>query len=173
MVIVVMGASGSGKSTLGRALAGAMGMDFQEGDELHPPANIARMHAGVALDDAERAPWLERIAAWIDGERDARRDGVISCSALKRRYRDRLRRAAGDVRFVHLQVPRDELQRRLRQREHFMPANLLDSQLQALEEPLGEPDVLTVAGDHDIARIIADVSRWLAQSPPGAGPAPP
>lgn len=163
MIIVVMGAAGSGKSTLGRALAEFIGADFQEGDELHPPANIEKMRAGLPLDDADRAPWLERIALWMAGERDSQRAGVVACSALKRRYRERLRHAVSDVRFIYLRVPREELQQRLRQREHFMPVALLDSQLRTLEEPQDEADVLTVAGTHDIARLIAHASDWLAQ----------
>ena len=166
MIVVVMGVSGSGKSKLGRALAEAHGWDFQEGDELHPQANIDKMRAGEPLDDADRAPWLERVGIWMAGELHAHRQGVISCSALKRRYRDVLRRAGSDVRFVFLQIPRDELLRRLQRRDHFMPASLLDSQLQALEEPLGEPDVLTVSGTPDMARELAKVRDWLATPQP-------
>lgn len=163
MIVVVMGVSGSGKSTLGRALAEACGWDFQEGDDLHPQASIDKMRAGEPLDDADRAPWLERVRAWMAGELHAHRPGVISCSALKRRYRDMLRDAGNDVRFVFLQVPRSELLRRLQRRDHFMPASLLDSQLLALEEPLGEPDVLTVSGTHDEAHVLAEVREWLAK----------
>jgi gluconokinase len=132
MVIVVMGVSGSGKSTLARALAEAWNWDFQEGDELHPPANIDKMRAGLALDDDDRQPWLERVAAWIAAELARGRDGVVTCSALKRRYRDRLRRAGAGVRFVCIELPPAELERRLRRRRHFMPASLLDSQLRTL-----------------------------------------
>lgn len=173
MVIVAMGVSGSGKSSFGRALAQAIDADFQEGDDLHPPANIAKMHAGVPLDDGDRAPWLARIALWIEGEQSLQRTGVISCSALKRAYRDQLRRAADDVRFVYLHVSRDALQQRLSQRHHFMPAALLDSQLRTLEEPCDEPDVLTVDGTYGIDRIVADVRYWLAQPGQGINPAMP
>ncbi len=163
MVIVVMGVSGSGKSTLGRALAAAWGWDFREGDELHPPANIDKMRAGIALDDDDRGPWLDRIAAWIADELARGRDGVVTCSALKRRYRDRLRRAGAGVRFVHLQVAPAELERRLRQRRHFMPAALLDSQLQTLEMPAAEEDVLVVCGEAGIEEMVVTVGRWLEQ----------
>jgi gluconokinase len=140
MLIVVMGVSGSGKSTLGEALSQSLNCDFQEGDALHPAANVEKMRAGIALDDIDRQPWLERVAAWIAAQREQQRDGVVSCSALKRRYRDRLRRADPALRFVYLQLPRIELEQRLHQRDHFMPASLLDSQLQTLQEPsMGAP----------------------------------
>jgi len=111
MVIVVMGVSGSGKSTLARAVADAWGWDFQEGDELHPLANIDKMRAGLALDDDDRRPWLERVAAWIAAELAHGRDGVVTCSALRRCYRDRLRRAGAGVRFVCIELPPAELEK--------------------------------------------------------------
>lgn len=161
MVIVVMGVSGSGKSTLARALAEAWNWDFQEGDELHPPANIDKMRAGLALDDDDRRPWLERVAAWIAAELARGRDGVVTCSALKRRYRDRLRRAGAGVRFVCIELPPAELERRLRRRRHFMPASLLDSQLRTLEVPDAAENVLVVAGEDATEDIVAAVGRWL------------
>ncbi len=124
-----MGVSGSGKSTVGGLLAARLGVPFVEGDELHPPANLARMRAGIPLTDAERWPWLAAA-----GARLAATGGVLSCSALALRYRDRLRELVPGVRFAHLDVPRAELARRLAARRgHFMPASLLDSQLAALE----------------------------------------
>lgn len=169
MILVVMGVSGTGKSTIGRALAAAFGWDFQEGDELHPQPNIDKMHAGIALDDHDRWPWLDRIAGWIGRENAQGRNGVVTCSALKRRYRDRLRRADEGVRFVHIKVSRAELERRTRDRLHFMPASLLDSQLQALEEPAAYEDVLPVSGDNATTQIIASVCHWLDAS---AAPSP-
>ena len=163
MVIVVMGVSGSGKSTLARALAEAWNWDFQEGDELHPPAHIDKMRAGLALDDDDRRPWLERVAAWIAAELARGRDGVVTCSALRRRYRDRLRRAGAGVRFVCIELPPAELERRLRLRRHFMPASLLDSQLRTLEVPDAAENVLVVAGEDATADIVATVRRWLEQ----------
>lgn len=162
MIIVVMGVSGSGKSTVGQALAEALGWDFQEGDALHPPANIEKMHAGIPLDDADRAPWLERIAAWIADMKRRRLDGVVSCSALKRSYRDLLRKADADLRFVYLHLSRAELERRLRHREHFMPPSLLDSQLQALEPPSAGEPALTVDGEASLPQIVARACEWLA-----------
>lgn len=163
MLIVVMGVSGSGKSTLGRALADAHGWDFKEGDDLHPQANIDKMRAGEPLDDADRTPWLERVGVWMADELQAHRAGVISCSALKRSYRDRLRHIGSGLRFVFLDVPRSELLRRLQRRDHFMPASLLDSQLRTLEVPHDEPDVLTVSGTNDMVSALMEVSDWLAQ----------
>jgi gluconokinase len=136
-MVVVMGVSGSGKSTVGGLLAERLGVPYAEADDFHPPANIAKMSAGHPLDDADREPWLDAIAAWI--EERAGQGGVVSCSALKRRYRDRLRAAAPDLFFLHLDGPPELIASRLAARmEHFMPAGLLRSQLEALE-PL-DPD---------------------------------
>lgn len=133
-VAVVMGVSGSGKTTVGAAVAQRLGWDFADGDDLHPVANVAKMAAGRPLDDANRAPWLARVAAWVRAHVEAGEPGVITCSALKRSYRDQLR---GDgVRFVFLAGSRALLAARLARRPgHFVPASLLDSQLAALEEP--------------------------------------
>jgi gluconokinase len=161
MIIVVMGVSGTGKSTVGRALALALGWDFQEGDELHPPSNIDKMQAGIALDDDDRRPWLDRIAHWIRSENDQGRGGVVTCSALKRRYRDRLRRAGGELRFVHIRVSRAALEHRTRHRLHFMPTSLLDSQLQTLEEPTADENMLSVSGEDAVEEIVASVRHWL------------
>ncbi|MEU2039950.1 gluconokinase [Nocardia niwae] len=127
-----MGVSGSGKTTVGTALAEALGVEYAEGDDFHSPANIAKMAAGTPLDDDDRAPWLDALAAWMAGR--SGRGGVVTCSALKRVYRDRLRASASDAFFLHLEVPRGELRRRLVARHgHFMPASLLDAQLATLE----------------------------------------
>lgn len=167
MLIVVMGVSGSGKSTLGEALAQSLNCDFQEGDALHPAANVEKMRAGIALDDIDRKPWLEQVAAWIATQREQQRDGVVSCSALKRSYRERLRRANPELRFVYLQLPRVELVRRLRQRNHFMPASLLDSQLRTLQEPAADERALTLNGRVAMPLNVASVRHWLS----AAGPA--
>jgi gluconokinase len=163
-VLVVMGVSGSGKSTVGARLAQRLGWDFAEGDDFHPAANVAKMAAGQPLTDADREPWLAAIAAWIDAELEAGRRGVITCSALKRGYRDRLRRA--DVRFVYLRVARGELERRLTSRPgHFMPARLLDSQLAVLEPPAADEAALTVDADEpeqSVESIIAALKSSAA-----------
>jgi gluconokinase len=132
-----MGVAGTGKTTIGRRLAELLGVAFAEGDEFHPPANIAKMSAGVPLDDDDRAPWLDLIGAWAHERRE--RGGVVSCSALKRAYRDRLRAAAPGVFFVHLSGDRALVEQRMAERQdHFMPPSLLDSQFATLE-PL-QPD---------------------------------
>ncbi|MDX3075077.1 gluconokinase [Streptomyces sp. NPDC088354] len=146
-LVVVMGVSGSGKSTVGGLLAGRLGVPYAEADDFHPPANIAKMSAGHPLNDEDRAPWLDAIAAWITERGE--RGGVVSCSALRRRYRDRLRRDTPGLFFLHLDGPEELIAGRLAARmQHFMPAGLLHSQFEALE-PL-DPDeagaVVTIDG---------------------------
>lgn len=131
-MIVVMGVSGSGKTTVGTRLADILGVEYADGDDFHPPANVAKMAAGTPLDDADRAPWLDALAAWMAGR--SGKGAVVTCSALKRIYRDRLRVSAPHAFFLHLDVPRQELERRMAGRGgHFMPPSLLDSQLATLE----------------------------------------
>lgn len=137
-IIVVMGVSGAGKSTVANLLAHRLNWPMLEGDDLHDDANLDKMSAGIALDDADRLPWLRAIAAWIDTSINAGASAIVTCSALHRSYRDILRRP--EVTFVHLDPPRAQLELRLRQRkEHFMPPTLLASQLEALE-PLGRDE---------------------------------
>ena len=144
-VLIVMGVSGSGKTTIAEVLDRRLGWPFQEGDDLHPAANVAKMHAGIPLDDADRWPWLDAIAAWI-GDRLANGGaGVVTCSALKRAYRDRLVGGRAGVRIVYLHAAPALLHERLGQRKgHFMPASLLDSQLATLEEPAPDERALKV-----------------------------
>lgn len=151
-LVVVMGVSGSGKSTVGEWLAGALGVPFADADDFHPAHNIEKMSGGVPLDDADRAPWLDALADWLRRRAAAGSPadgGVLVCSALKRRYRDRLRRASGRLFFVHLTGPRPLIARRLARRGgHFMPSSLLRSQFEALE-PLGGDEhgaAVSVAG---------------------------
>ena len=139
--IVLMGVAGAGKSTVMAELAARLGWLTLEGDTLHSAANVAKMAAGIALTDADRLPWLEAVAAWI-GEREAERvSSIITCSALRRSYRDLLRRGHVSVWFVQLVAPVEVLEARIHARRgHYMPASMLDSQLATLE-PLerGEP----------------------------------
>jgi gluconokinase len=132
--LVLMGVAGSGKSSVMAALEARLGWPALEGDSLHPPANVAKMAAGVPLTDADRAPWLDAIGGWIDDREADRRSSLVTCSALRRSYRDRLRRGRPSVWFVHLAAPRDVVAARMTGREgHFMPASLLHSQLATLE----------------------------------------
>nr|WSZ95229.1 gluconokinase [Streptomyces sp. NBC_00857] len=132
-VVVVMGVAGTGKTTVGPLLAAALGVPYAEGDDFHPPENIAKMSAGTPLEDADRWPWLDAIGLWAHGR--AGLGGVVSSSALKRAYRDRLRAAAPDALFLHLSGDRPLIERRMSERQgHFMPTALLDSQFAALEE---------------------------------------
>lgn len=156
--VVVMGVSGCGKTTVGRLLARHLEVPFIEGDELHPPRNVELMAAGIALTDEDRAGWLDTVAAEL-----ARRPegAVASCSALRRRYRDRLRRVVPALRFVHLRGDRVVLEERLAQRlGHYMPPTLLESQLQTLEPPSADEQPLEL----DIAEPPEALARRAAQS---------
>ena len=162
LVIVVMGVSGCGKSTVGRVLAERLGWVFQEGDDLHPASNVAKMRAGVALTDEDRWPWLDRVAAWIDGRLAADESGVVACSALKRTYRERLARPGG-VAFVHLALDRHTLEERLAgRRGHYMPAALLASQLETLEEPGTDKGVIRVDAQRSAEAAADSVLEGLA-----------
>ncbi|WP_432134578.1 MULTISPECIES: gluconokinase [unclassified Streptomyces] len=131
-VVVVMGVSGTGKTTIGPLVAARLGVPYAEGDAFHPPANIAKMSDGVPLGDEDRWPWLDAIGAWAHSRSGL--GGVVSCSALKRSYRDRLRAAAPDVLFLHLTGDRELIAGRMGQRRgHFMPTALLDSQFATLQ----------------------------------------
>lgn len=155
--LVVMGVSASGKSAVGAALAGRLGVPFVDGDDLHPQANVDKMAAGIPLDDEDRWPWLDAVAARL-----AERHVVIACSALKRAYRDRLRAAAPDTVFVHLTGSPELLQERANARPgHFMPASLLRSQLDTLED-LGQDEagfVLDVA--EPVGRLVDQAAQRL------------
>lgn len=163
MRIVVMGPSGSGKSTVGMALAQRLGATFTDGDDLHPAANVAKMAAGVPLDDDDRMPWLRLVGTTLNAEPEI----VVACSALKRVYRDAIRAEAPDAFFAELAIGRDVLAQRMGARPgHFMPASLLDSQLQTLES-LGadEPGVrVDESADVDTAAaVIVEAARaWAA-----------
>jgi gluconokinase len=148
-VLIVMGVSGSGKTTIAGLLSNRLGWTCEDGDRFHPPANVAKMAAGIPLTDEDRWPWLLAIADWIDATRNSGRHGVIACSALKREYRAVLVGDRGDaVRLVFLKGDRELIKARLALREgHFMPPELLDSQFAALEPPGEDERPLTVSID--------------------------
>ena len=161
-VVVVMGVSGSGKTTVAERLAAHFGWMFQEGDSLHPPANVAKMAAGQPLDDADRAPWLAIIAQWVEARLVAGQNGVVTCSALKRRYREQIGNGKPGVQFVYLHGDRATLEEHVRSRHHeYMPATLLDSQLATLEEPEPDEHVITVNVATSVEDTVAAVMAKL------------
>ena len=164
-VLVVMGVSGSGKSTVARLLADRLGWSFAEGDEFHSPENKAKMASGVPLTDDDRWPWLRAIRDWVDGQPG---DVVLTCSALRRAYRDVLREARGRVRFVHLDGSVATIGERINARTgHYMPPTLLGSQFATLEPLAPEEDgvVVSVAGTPEeiVARALAALGKTVAR----------
>lgn len=159
MVIVLMGVSGAGKTTVGERLAAALGAELAEGDSYHPPENVAKMRGGTPLDDADRWPWLEILSREIDRWLAAGQTVVLTCSALKQRYRNILKGGRDGVRFVHLRGPEALIRARLAERRgHYMPASLLTSQLAALEPPA---DAITVAIEGEPEEIAAEIVARL------------
>ncbi|GAB4064896.1 gluconokinase [Angustibacter speluncae] len=158
--VVVMGVSGCGKTTVGEGIAEVTGWRFAEGDAYHPRANVDKMASGTPLTDEDRRPWLERLASWVGEQEAGGRSSVLSCSALKRSYRDLLRSGAPHVRFVHLHGDRAILEERLSTRAgHFFPARLLDTQLETLEPLAPDEDGVVVGLDlspeEQVARAVA------------------
>jgi len=164
MSVVVMGVSGSGKTTVGKLLAERLGWHYQEGDALHPPENVAKMSSGTPLTDADRIPWLHKIAECIDAWRRSGESGVVTCSALKRAYRDIIIGDRPDVGLVHLKGSRELIGQRLAARKgHFMPAALLDNQFDTLQEPAAEERAITVDVGEAPAAIVDEIVRRLAE----------
>jgi gluconokinase len=157
-----MGVSGSGKTTIGKLLAERLGWQYQEGDALHPPENVAKMSGGTPLTDADRIPWLHRIAGRIDEWRSRGESGVITCSALKRAYRDIIIGSRPDVGLIHLKGSRELIGRRMMARKgHFMPAALLDTQFATLQEPTPDERPVTVDISGTPAEIVEEIVRRL------------
>lgn len=156
--VVIMGVSGCGKSSVGAGLAARLGLNYRDGDDLHPPENVAKMRAGMPLTDADRWPWLDRVGQVLLAEAPV----IVGCSALKRAYRDRIRTAAGGpVTFVHLAGSQEVIAARMALRHgHYMPLSLLDSQFAALEPPAAE-EAITVSIDQPLEAIVADILRQL------------
>lgn len=155
--MVVMGVSGCGKSSVGEALSARLGVPYRDGDDLHPPANVDKMRAGMPLTDEDRWPWLDRVAEVLRTEAPV----IVGCSALKRRYRDRIRQA-GAVTFVFLDGSRDLISARMAKRKgHYMPLSLLDSQFAALEPP-GPDEAITVSIDQPLEAIFDEILRKVA-----------
>ena len=166
-ILVVMGVSGAGKSTIAEELVARLGWPFEEGDQLHPEVNIAKMHAGIPLTDADRRPWLERVAAWIDGQRAKKQPGIITCSALKRSYRQIIIGDRPEARLVYLRGGRDLLAAHLAGRTgHFMPASLLQSQFDALEEPAPDEEPLIVDLGPPATQVAEQIIHLLGAAAP-------
>ena len=161
--LVIMGVAGCGKSSLAASIANTCGMPLVEGDDFHSPASRIKMSQGIALTDADRDGWLgilsDRLRAQHGGV-------VLTCSALKRAYRDRLREAASGLRFVFLEISRQQAKARVADRasQHFFNHSLVDSQFDTLEVPTGEPGVLTVDALKTLSQLQTEVSAWLVQS---------
>ena len=141
MIIVLMGVAGAGKTLIGQTLAGELGWEFFDADDFHPAANIARMQAGMPLSDVDREPWLATLQSVLRDVSAGGRNAVLACSALRARFRERLREGAGELHVVYLQASRELIAKRVASRtHHFTPAALVDSQFDALEEPTSEPN---------------------------------
>jgi gluconokinase len=166
MAAVVMGVSGSGKTTIAKLLAEMLGWQFQEGDKLHPPENVEKMSAGIPLTDADRLPWLRKIAETIDGWRAHGQSGVVTCSALKRSYREIIVGDRPDVRLVYLKGSLDLIRQRMAARRgHFMPSTLLDSQFAILEEPSPDENAIVVDIGGQPEKIAGEIAERLRVAP--------
>ncbi len=164
-VLVVMGVSGSGKTTIAALLAGRLGWEYEDGDDFHPPENVAKMHGGTPLTDEDRWPWLHAIAAWIDATRATGRHGVVVCSALRRVYRDILLAGRPDVRLIYLQGDKRLIAKRQAARlNHYMPATLVDSQFAALEEPMPDEHPITVSVAPRPSEIVQAIMAQLPKA---------
>jgi gluconokinase len=167
VIVVLMGVAGAGKTTLGRLLAQRLGCDFAEGDAFHPDRNVEKMRAGIPLGDADRGPWLDSLAREIATWRAAGRDVVLACSALKRSYRERLAGGRPGLRFVHLRGDPALLRARLESRRgHFMPAAMLESQLEALEPPAPDERALELDVAEPPERLASEIATWLGVGGP-------
>jgi len=169
--VVVMGVSGSGKTTLAEGIAAHLHWRFQEGDELHPPANVEKMSRGEPLTDEDRWPWLDAIGNWLDEAVRAGENAVVTCSALRRSYRDRLRAGRPGLRFLYVAASAETLQQRVENRRgHYMPSSLLPSQLATLDPLEDDEPGVTVSAEGDPADVLAEALRALDLSEEGRLP---
>ncbi|MGH3330318.1 MAG: gluconokinase [Nocardioidaceae bacterium] len=168
--VVVMGVSGTGKSTVARRLAARLGLYFLEGDSFHPAENVAKMSAGIPLTDEDRLPWLETLGALVAQRHAQGVSTVLTCSALRRGYRDILRNAVpgGDLLFVHLQAAYDVLEERMAARDHFMPSSLLRSQLDTLEPLEADETGVCVAVAQPVGAVVDEAVAWIRGRSSGA-----
>jgi len=163
VVLVLMGVSGSGKSTIALELKRVLGWKFQEGDDLHPPANVEKMRAGRPLTDADRLPWLQSVARWVDDRLAAHEPGIITCSDLKRAYRDITVGNRAGVRLVYLKGDEQVIHDRIILRQHqYMPPTLLHSQLETLEEPTPDERPIVVTVHETVGETVLEILRHLA-----------
>jgi gluconokinase len=164
ITVVVMGVSGSGKTTVAQCMNDVLGWPFAEGDDFHPSANVEKMSSGTPLTDVDRTPWLEAVARWIGEQEAAGRSAIVTCSALKRAYREVLRRDHPSVWFVHVSSSRDALQHRLAARSgHYMPASLLASQLETLEPLEDDEPGIAISGEGSPDEVAARALDALDQ----------
>ena len=168
--VVVMGVAGCGKSAVGQRMAAALVLPMVEGDDFHPPANVVRMREGIALTDTDCADWLAQLGDMLQQHPAG---AVMSCSALKRTYRDSLCSAVPGLRFVYLHITPDESLRRVAERPgHFYPPSLVTSQFEALQDPSGEPGVLTLDGTAPLNQVAARAAEWIKALQLATGPRP-
>jgi gluconokinase len=166
VIVIVAGVAGSGKTTVGTLLAKRLGWRFADADSFHPVANVAKMRAGIPLTDEDRAPWLRAIRGWMDDIEALGESGVVTCSALKRRYRDQLLSGQPNATMVFLEVSKAVLVQRLSHRVgHFFPEKLLDSQLAAVEPPAPDERVLALPVDGDPAQLVSEIVTRLGLDP--------
>jgi len=163
VVLVLMGVSGSGKSTIARELQRVLGWKFQEGDDLHPPANVEKMRSGRPLDDADRLPWLRAVARWIDERLTAHEPGIITCSTLKRAYREITIGSRRGARLIYLKGDAQVIHDRIVQRRHhYMPPALLRSQLETLEEPGPDEHPVVVTVHQSVPETVLEILQRLS-----------
>lgn len=163
-LVIVMGVSGSGKTTAGEALGAKLGLRYSDADGFHPEANVDKMHAGQALTDDDRWPWLDAVGSWLADYSDT--GAIVSCSALRRVYRDRLRERVPTAAFWHLYGPEEVVQRRMdARRDHFMPPSLLRSQYETLEQLESDEYGVTVDLDKSVEALVDEFVAWLSGHP--------